>query len=72
VELALSFLSSKEKQLIYLTYFQEDKPLINIIWQQLHMSKSIYYRQKNAILDKIVSLLYRKNAGIFGDVSVLS
>jgi DNA-directed RNA polymerase specialized sigma subunit len=72
VELALSFLTAKEKQLIQLTYFQEDKPLINIIWQQLHMSKSTYYRQKDATLDKIVSLLYGKNAGTFGNVSVLS
>jgi DNA-directed RNA polymerase specialized sigma subunit len=72
VELALSFLSPKEKQLIQLTYFQEERPLINIIWIKLHMSKSTYYRQKDAILDKIVSLLYGKNAGTFGKQSMLS
>jgi DNA-directed RNA polymerase specialized sigma subunit len=69
VELALSFLSPKEKELIHLTYFVEEKPLINIIWMKLNMSRSTYYRQKDSILDKIAPVLmgtFEKNAGTFG------
>jgi hypothetical protein len=75
VELALSFLSPKEKELIRLTYFVEDKPLINIIWQQLHMSKSMYYRQRNLIIDKITPVLmgtFETNVGTFETNHVLS
>lgn len=72
VEFALSFLTTKEKELIYLTYFQEEKPLINIVWRQLHMSKSTYYRQRDSVLDKVANMLNGKNAGTFGNISVLS
>jgi hypothetical protein len=74
VELVLSFLSTKEKELIKLTYFQEDKPLINIVWVKLHMSKSMYYRQRNLILDKITPVLmgtFETNAGTFGTKPML-
>jgi hypothetical protein len=69
VELALSFLSPKEKELIRLTYFQDEKLLIYTILNQLHMSKSMYYRQRNLIIDKITPVLmgtFETNAGTFG------
>lgn len=74
VELALSFLSPKEKNLIRLTYFEEDKPLINIVWQQLYLSKSTYYRQRDMILDKMYPILvgtFETNVGTFGTNPVL-
>ena len=74
VELALSFLTDKEKKLIHLTYFQEDKPLINIVWQQLFMSKSTYYRQRDSILDKMYPILvgtFETSTGTFGTTQLL-